>query len=343
MKGKRATITDVAKHANVSITTVSRVINNNYPVSEKTKARVNAAIETLNFQPNLLARSLIQDKSQTIGILTPSIENLFFSEVIKGIDSLMEPKDYRSFLCNTKGKAENERVMVDSLCNRSVDGIIVINPKNENIHNGYFEKIAKRIPLVIINGYNEDVACHFVLNDVYAGTQEALTHLKKQGAKRIAFMRGGENHSYDVKETLYREFCKEEGGGAPVLMCIEEGNGLETVTQARECALEFFRKQSREEPIEGILCCNDFMAVGVLNAARIMHVSVPEDLAIVGFDNTLVSQITAPALTTVDQHMSQLGRNAAQQICRLMAAKTEKKHVPETRIIVTTHLVVRQT
>ncbi len=343
MENKRSTITDVAKLANVSITTVSRVINKNYPVSEKTAKRVNKAIEELGFRPNLLARSLIQDKTQTIGVLTPSIENLFFSEVIKGIDNFMGSKEYRSFLCNTKGQPDNEREMIDSLLNRSVDGIIVINPRNENIKSGYYEGISKRIPLVIINGYHEGIQCHFVLNDDYAGTKEALMYLKDKGAKRIAFMRGKKSHSYDIKEALYKSFCKKEMDCEPQVLLIEEGNGLETVNQAKECALPFFEKQELSMTMDAILCCNDFMAVGVLNAARINKVVIPEQLAIVGFDNTIVSQITDPPLTTVDHHMSQLGMTAARQMIQLIENEKQDEALPYTKIMVATNLVIRKT
>lgn len=343
VENKRSTITDVAKLAGVSITTVSRVINKNYPVSEKTTKHVNKAIEELGFRPNLLARSLIQDKTQTIGVLTPSIENLFFSEVIKGIDNFMGDQDYRSFLCNTKGHPENEREMIDSLLNRSVDGIIVIDPRNENIKNGYYEGISNRIPLVIINGYHEGIQCHFVLNDDYTGTGEALRHLKRQGAKRIALMRGEKSHSYDIKEAIYEKFCMDEYQTEPVILLIEEGNGLETVNQAKECAKSFFANRAKSKDIDAILCCNDFMAVGVLNAARLQGIQIPDQLSIVGFDNTIVSQITDPALTTVDHHMSQLGNTAARQMIQLIENKDQKKVSPCTKIMVATNLIVRQT
>ena len=341
--GRRATITDVAKLANVSITTVSRVINKNYPVSEKTSKRVNKAIEELGFRPNLLARSLIQDKTQTIGILTPSIENLFFSEVIKGIDNLMGSKEYRSFLCNTKGQPESEREMIDSLLNRSVDGIIVIDPRNENIKNGYYEGISNRIPLVIINGYHEGIQCHFVLNDDYTGTGEALRYLKSNGAKKIALIRGEKSHSYDIKEAIYQKICVKEYGMKPCVLMIQDGNGLETVNQAKERILTYFDNPNKEKEIDAILCCNDFMAVGVLNAARLKGIQVPKELLIVGFDNTIVSQITDPALTTVDHHMSELGKTAARQMIQLIKNNEQDITSTCTKIMVATNLIVRQT
>jgi len=338
----RPTISDVAKLAGVSITTVSRVINNNYPVSEGTRKKVNTAIEALGFRPNLLARSLIQDKTQTIGVLTPSIENLFFSEVIKGIDSYVDGMDYRSFLCNTEGDPEKEKAMIDSLLNRSVDGIIVIDPRTRNIKSGYYEGIGKRLPLVLINGYNEGVRCNFVLNDDITGTLEALRYLKERGYKRIGLLRGRKSHSYDLKEKVFREFYKT---GSDVLeeewiLKILGGNSLDTVHQAKECVLKHFKEVKR--PCDAFLCCNDFMAVGALNAAGTLNIKVPKALGIIGFDNTLVSQITEPALSTVDHHMSELGQTAAKRMVELIQ-EYQDKTVEQSikKISVTTRLVVR--
>ena len=345
---KRATISDVARLSGVSITTVSRVINDNYPVSVKAKKKVNTAIEELGFRPNLLARSLIQDKTQTIGVLTPSIENLFFSEVIKGIDNYVKDKDYRSFLCNTEGEPDQEKAMIDSLLNRSVDGIVVIDPRTKNIKSGYYEGISKRLPLVLINGYNEGIMCNFVLNDDITGTLEALRSLKLRGRKRVALLRGFSSHSYDLKEKVFRDFYKEEelDFNEDLILEIPAGNSLETVNQAKEIVLNHLK--NAKDKCDAILCCNDFMAVGALNAARSLNILVPEDMAIIGFDNTLVSQITEPALSTVDHHMSELGNTAAKRMVELInegSHKNKEKDHNETikKISVTTNLIIRDT
>ncbi len=344
-ENRRPTINDVAKLAGVSITTVSRVINANYPVSQKTKKKVNTAIAELGFRPNLLARSLIRDRTQTIGILTPSIENLFFSEVIKGIDRYLKPKDYRTFLCDTEGKPEAERDMVDSLLNRSVDGFIIIDPRTENMQNGYFEGLTRRLPVVIINGHHEDVACHFVLNDDVTGTREALIHLKKRGLKRIGFMRGKSSHSYDIKEAIYREFCEREGYETPYIVSIDEGNAIETVALAKEGMQRYIETGDKEghERMDGILCCNDFMGVGVIHAARAQGLVVPSDLSVIGFDNTLVSQIADPPLTTVDHHMTELGTTAAQTIVELIGDGGKgRQEEPLRKTYIATRLIIRE-
>lgn len=337
---KRSTINDVADLSGFSITTVSRVINNNYPVSDKTRKKINIAIEELGFRPNLLARSLIQDKTQTIGVLTPSIENLFFSQVIKGIDSYVEDKDYRSFLCNTDGNPEKEKELMDSLLNRSVDGIIVIDPRTDNIKNGYYEGISKRLPLVLINGYSEGVQCNFVLNDDVTGTLEALRYFVQEGCLKLGLLRGKSSHSYDIKEETFNKFCEEQGIEGKVLR-IMGGNGVETVAQAKEIILKHLQGPKKEH-LDALLCCNDFMAVGALNAARACHVKVPKDLRLIGFDNTIVSQITEPTLSTVDHHMSELGDTAARRMVALIRADKDKP-MNTTKISVSTHLIIRET
>ena len=333
-KKRRATIADVAQLAGVSITTVSRVINKNYPVKEQTKEKVNKAIEELEFKPNLLARGLIYNKTQTIGILTPSIENLFFSQVVKGIDSIIRDKGYTTILCNTEGSSNTEKLMIENMRNRSVDGIIVINPRTKNITSGYYENINKEIPLVIINGYNKGIHCNYVLNDGDVGTLEALRYLYQGGHRNIAFLRGSHNYSYDVKENIYRKFCKDNKitFNKDNILVIKDGNGLEAVEQSKLAVKEMLRNNNE---ITAIFSCNDWMAVGALNGADALSIPVPDRISIIGFDNTIISQITKPCLTTVDQNMTGLGQTAGRRICEIIEDKDRdnKKIIIETKLI----------
>jgi len=335
---KRATIHDVADMSGVSITTVSRVINDNYPVSKGTKKKVNEAIEALGFRPNLLARSLIQDKTQTIGILVPSIENLFFSEVIKGIDHHLSSMDYRTFLCQTGGDSLIEETMVDSLLNRSVDGIIVIDPRTKNIKSGFYEGLARRIPLVLINGYHHHIRCNYIVNDDLVGTNEALNYLLEQGHQNIGFMRGRKSYSYDIKEAMYKSFMKQHDFTEDHMNVIKlpGGNDLETVNMAKESIIELFTQGTT---MTAVLCCNDFMAIGALNGAKVMKIEVPTQLSIIGYDNTLISQISEPPLTTVDHHMAELGEAAAMRMAELIINK-DSEH-KKTKIM--TNLIIRST
>ncbi|NLK97318.1 MAG: LacI family transcriptional regulator, partial [Epulopiscium sp.] len=202
---EKPTIADVAKYAGVSITTVSRVINNNYPVKEETRQKVEEAIKELNFKPNYLARSLIGKSTHTIGVIVPSITNLFFPVVVKGIEKVCSQKAFSLFLCDTDGKEESERIQMQNLLEKQVDGVLVIDPRYENIENGFYEECAKKIPLVLINGYHRGIRCNFVLNDQEMGALQALEYLIKLGHRDIAFLRAKNSYSYDIKEQIYYE------------------------------------------------------------------------------------------------------------------------------------------
>ncbi|MDD3225787.1 MAG: LacI family DNA-binding transcriptional regulator, partial [Clostridium sp.] len=168
----KANIKDVAKEAGVSMSTVSRVINDNYPVKEETKKRVKKAIDKLDFSPNILARALIVQNTKTIGVIVPSINNVFFSTVTKGIEHNLSSKEYSIYLCDTDDNALEEIRYVKSLMSRQVDGIIVVDPKTENMKNGFYESLSVDIPLVCINGFNKGINCNFIINDEASGAYE---------------------------------------------------------------------------------------------------------------------------------------------------------------------------
>lgn len=331
---KRTTIQDVAKEAGVSITTVSRVINKNYPVKEATRKKVEEAIESLGFAPNLLARSLIQNSTKTVGILTPSLENLFFSEVIKGIDTIMRDYGYTTFLCHTEGEPENEVEMIQSLMNRQVDGIVMIDPRKENVVSGYFENLSKKVPLLLINGHFKGVQCNYVLNDAQTGVSEALKYFEEKGSDRIAFLRGKRSYSYDIKEEVYSDFVKARDLTENIIR-IKDGNDVKTVEQAKEATMKVLQGSN---PPNAILACNDWMGVGAINGVKALGLRIPEDVRVIGFDNTIISQIIEPKLSTVDQQMTKLGQLAATRIYKMMT----RDDAGVQKIYLETKLVIRE-
>lgn len=330
----KTTIQEVAKESGVSITTVSRVMNKNYPVKESTRKRVEEAIERLNYRPNLLAKGLIQSSTKTIGILTPSLENLFFSEVIKGIDQVMGPQGYTTFLCHTEGAATKEVELIETLLNRQVDGIISIDPRKDNVLSGYYEKIAKEVPLLLINGHSLGIQCNYVLNDAEAGVLEALKYFDQEGIKDIAFLRGKKSYSYDIKEDVYKSYMQDHNY-EEMILCLKDGNDVHTVEQAKEVVMAVLQSDQRPK---ALLACNDWMAVGALNAAKTLGIEVPESFRIIGFDNTIISQITEPKLSTVDQQMTRLGELAAKRIYKMMTMDDQEKQ----KVYLETKLIIRE-
>jgi len=331
----KANIRDVAREANVSMSTVSRVINNNYPVKEETRSRVEKAIKKLNFSPNTLARSLISQNTKTIGILVPSIDNFFFPTVIKAIEHELRTNGYSIYLCDTDNNDAEETKYIKSLMGRQVDGIIVIDPKTENMKNGFYETVGKDIPLVSINGYNNNINCNFVLNDESSGARQVMQYLLELGHENIIFVRGKESYSYDIKEAVYNKFMEENKLTAQKkIINIGEGNSYDTV----EGTMNIMSKELEKlkAPI-AIFACNDLMALGVMNACKIMNFDVPKDVSIIGFDNICISSIVEPKLTTVDQNMYLLGENASKMLLEIIENDNNKIR----RIELKTQLIIR--
>jgi len=305
---KNATIVDVAKMAGVSVATVSRVVNGNYPVKVETRERVQAAIETLHYVPNVQARELNMRRSSTIGVVVPSLYNMFFAEVIDGIEETVR-KDGLSLLLNcAKNDPQQEMNCINALVSRNVSGIIVISPNTADIKESFYADLVKRIPLVFINGYHRIPNVSYVGNDEKLGSRQALEYLEELGHRRILFVRGANSDSYAIKEEAYRQHMAENTRlEERLIVNIGEGNGVETVDSTMESLLAFI---PQVKPT-AIFCCNDLMAVGALNACKRLGLKVPEDISVIGYDNISLSRLIEPKLTTMDQNMFQLGSNAA--------------------------------
>lgn len=329
------TIQDVAKEAGVSITTVSRVINNNYPVKKETREKVEKIIEEMNFTPNSLARGLIKKKTDTVGILVPSITNIFFPLVINGIEHFMEKKGYTLIMCDTKDR-KTEMRQLRNLTERRVDGIISIDPSASIIKKGIYEDLSKEIPIVIINGYNKDIKCNFVINNQEMGVIEALEYLIKLGHKKIAFLRGKNSYSYDLKEEQFYKTLKNNNieVNNEYIIIVDIGNGIETVDLSMEATLDIMSKDNRPT---AILACNDWMALGALHACQKLSIKVPQEVSIIGYDNIIISQMSEPKLTTIDQNMYKLGDLAA----KILYENIEKQNHTYQKIILDTKLVIR--
>jgi LacI family transcriptional regulator len=330
----KVTILEVAKRANVSVATVSRVTSNNYPVKAETRERVLKVIDELNYIPNIQAQELTKQKSATIGIVVPSINNMFFPEVINGIDSHLKDKALSILLTCTDNDTNEEKKCVNNLLSRNVAGIIVIGPTKSNIKSKFYDTISKKIPIVFINGPNVDSNISCVSNDEATGARIALKYLLDNNHKDILFVRGKDSYSYDIKEDVYRKTMKEINNSANVIN-IGNGNSSETVDNTVNIFLELLKTSSAT----AVFACNDLMAVGILNACKRLNLDVPKDISIIGYDNIPLSKYVEPKLTTIDQNMFLLGTNAAV----LLIEKIECENKNSKRIILKNNLIERDT
>jgi LacI family transcriptional regulator len=332
----KLTIVEVAKKANVSIATVSRVMNGNYPVKAETKKRVLEVIEELNYIPNMQARELTQKKSATIGVVVPSINNMFFPEVITGIENSLKLNSLSLVLACSNNDKEDEKLCVNNLLSRNVSGIIVIDPNTDNIKSKFYTNISKETPFVFVNGHSVSSNISSVVNDEAMGAGIALNYLLENNHKDILFVRGKDSYSYDIKENVYIKTMEKLNCFKPEnIINIGNGNSSETVDNTINIFLDILKNSSAT----AIFACNDLMAVGVLNACKKLNLEVPNNLSIIGYDNIDLGKFVEPKLTTIDQNMFLLGTNAA----TLLLEKIEFDNSYSKRIILVNSLIERDT
>lgn len=326
-------ITDVAKEAGVSITTVSRALNGNYPVKTETKKKIDDAIKKLNYKPNIMARSMVTRKSMTIGVLTPGLTNLFFPTIIEAIESVVGEYGYKITVCNTNGDPEIERSVAEDFFARQVDGIIALDPSRDNLENDFFYDLSKQVPLIIANGKFIEFKGNFICYDEVIGAREAFSKLLEMGHKKIAFIRGERSISFTLREKIYHEFVEENNLEYHKIIFVEKGNSLEVVENTKEAVRQLIQEEERPT---AIFACNDLMALAALNTCQEVGLKVPEDISIVGFDNTLFSMVTNPTIATVDLKVKEVGQITASEMLKIIGNRGL-----EVRVEIKTEFVLR--
>lgn len=326
-----ATITDVAERAGVSTTTVSHVINRSRHVSDETRRRVEEAMAALHYRPNSLARSLRQGQSQTLGLIIPDSANPFFAEIGRTIEMSAFALGYSVIFCNTEGNLEREKFYTEVLEKKQVDGMIfVAAAENTEALRGL---LVRGMPVVVIDRDLPDVETDTVLTNNRQGGYLATRHLLAHGHRRIACIGGPVNVHVTIQRVIgYRNALQE--AGLPVdEQLIRYGDFHPESGRSLAAAL-----LSSGEPPNGIFACNDLMALGVLRAAAERSLRLPQDLAVVGFDDIELSAFMSPALSTIAQPKAELGRRAVEMLIERIRDRTR----PPRREILPMRLIARE-
>jgi LacI family transcriptional regulator len=309
------TIKDVAREAGVAVGTVSRAFNDSGPIREETRRRILTAAETLRYVPNSAARSLITRRTMTIGVLLPDLYGEFFSEVIRGIDAQAQRHHYHLLVSSSHNDGTEIRAALRAMRGR-VDGLIVMSP---HIDARTLEaNLPPQIPVVLLNCRVEDEAYDSINVDNFGGAYEMTDHLLSAGHRRIAFIRGP-NDNFDAEERLrgYRSALSEHGV-QPQLAWEMEGDF--TKAGGERATRELLELRPRPTAVFG---ANDSTAIGVLSAVRAAGWSVPDDVAVAGFDDTPVARYLTPPLTSVGVSIIGLGRLATDKLLRAIAERNE--------------------
>jgi LacI family transcriptional regulator len=298
-----ATMRDVAQKANVSIKTVSRVVNNQGEVSDETRQRVLAAIDALGFRPSKVARALVTQRTETLGLIIGDITNPYFFEVARGVLDAAAAEEYSVFVCNSDGDPEQENQAYHSLADHAVDGIITF-PAWEN--EGYIKTFTEHFqPIVVVNRVFEHPGIGMVLTDIACGARLAVDHLVSQGHASIAML-AGRSPSVNALQRVqgYREAMAAHD------LAVNEGwivGGQPVMTRGYESTLGLFHQYPK---ITAIFAYNDLLALGAIQACHELGRRVPDDCAVVGFDNIQFAGLVTPALTTVHVDKYELGCQA---------------------------------
>ena len=304
--GRAATLNDVAKLAGVSIATASKAINGRDQVAPATRQRVMAAAEQISFTPNELARSLINGRTGTVGLLTSDLEGRFMIPILMGAEDAFGAGQINVFLCDARGDAIREQHHLKALLTRRVDGIIVVGRQTDPR-----PSLGHDIPVPVVYAYapSEDPTDLSLTPDNRAGGRLATEHLLSIGRTRIGLISGesgyaaAQDRSLGVADALGAAGL--ELAGSPMYSDWSEHWG-------RDASAILLRQHP---DIDGIVCGSDQIARGVLDTLRDLGRAVPEDVAVISFDNwEILATNSRPELSTIDANLQQLGRTAATKI-----------------------------
>lgn len=324
----KVTIKDIAEKANVSVATVSRVINNKSKgVGEDTRKRILELVEQYHYQPSAVARGLVTKKSKIIGLIIPDITNPFYPKLAKGVEDVAHERGYNIILCDGNNSEEKEANYLDFLNEHYVSGIIYNN--FHNISETTLNKILKgSLPLVFIDSKIDVPGCKCVYIDNQKAMYDLIQYLIDIGHRRIGFI-AGPLGSYSTDER-YKGYLKAlEDNQIP----LDEDLMVQGDYVLTEGYNAMGRLLDRNVDMTVVACCNDLMAIGALEKLEEQGIKVPDELSLVGFDNIDMTRLVRPKLSTVAQPIYEMGREAAQMIINTIEGiskiKRDKVFQPE--------------
>lgn len=298
-----ATIKDVAKYTGLSIATISKYINGGNVLNEN-KRLIEEAIQALGFKVNEIARGLKTNKTMTVGVLIPNLENLFSMSIISNIENVLLQNGYSTIICDYKEDIGLEKEKLDFLVNKMIDGVIVMPFGNEGELVG--KVIEKNIPVVLIDRTIKDINCDVVLVDNLNASYNAVEQLITRGHKRIGIICGPQDIS-TAQERLKGYIRVHEDYNMEV-----DGNLIKFGDYQLQSGHMLLNELLNVNPLPtAVFVTNYEMTLGAIIAINERNVKIPEELSFIGFDNLQVAQVVKPALSIVVQPMQQIGETAA--------------------------------
>jgi LacI family transcriptional regulator, repressor for deo operon, udp, cdd, tsx, nupC, and nupG len=324
-----ATIQDVAQKAGVSVATVSRVLNNRDIVSNKTASKVEQAIKELSYEPSVLGRNLRTSASRLFLVLIPSIANPFYTEIIKGIEDTVIEQGYNILLCETGSNPKREEIYINLVRNRLADGIISMDPA---VDKKRLTELAKKYPIVQCSEYDKEGTISYVTIDSELAAYQAVKYLIQAGHKKIGLINSDNKYLYARDRYKgYLRALKEFD-----LPINEEWIYKIEHVEFEEGQFAMRGLLSQNDRPTAIFTDSDVLAIGALKEIHSNGLQVPQDIALVGFDNISLSNMTYPTLTTISQPMYKMGIASANMIINKI------KGIKVDNVILDHELIVRE-
>lgn len=338
MRFEAITIKDIAKALGISTSTVSRALRDSYEISPETKALVLECAERLNYKPNPAALSLKERRTRSIGVIVSEIANSFFSQIINGIESIAYNKGYNVIITQSHESFEREMANLNFLASRSVDGLLVSVSTETHDMTHFKELLDRGFPMVFVDRVGEEMNTPTVMLDNFRATYDATEHLIQNGYKNIAALATSEFLS-NTTERL--------NGYKEALMAHDITPNPDYI---RHCYFGGFEEQEVEEAInkiytlpqkpDAILCMSDRLTIGCLRTLARRRVKIPNEMAVVGFSNSPISELINPPLTIVHQPATEMGKAATELLLQLVESKRPIREFE--RRVLSPELIIRE-
>lgn len=325
------TLKQLAKELNVSISTVSKALNDSEEIGADTIRRVKELARLYNYKPNKVALSLKQNKTKTIGVIIPDILNHFLAKVLFGIEREANLHGYNIITCISNESLDKEKASLQLLANGSVDGFILCVSEETQIKNEishFKETISQGLPIVMFDRVAHDVMCDKVIVDDFEATYRATKSLMLEKRKRIAFISQIDDISVGkLRERGYNKAILEEQSLDTLVLRIKKGEDVQQKIK------QFFKKN---KDIDGVIAADSASGVIAINTAINCKKKVPKDVSVIGFASKSISNHSIPRLTTIRQHAKKIGAKSAQLLIKRLEHKEENVLSYTTKVVKTT-------
>jgi len=334
---RKVTLKQIAKELDVSISTVSKSLRDSSEISEDTRLKVQAFAKLYNYKPNLIALSLKNKKTKTIGIIIPEIVHHFFATVISGIEHVANERGYNVIVCLSDESFDKEVINMEMLANGSIDGFIMSLSKETQQRKDFHhisEVINQGMPVVMFDRVTNDVLCDKVIIDDNLAAYQAVESLINNGFKKIGLITTVDYVSVGKLRT--EGYVKALlSNGIPI-----NNDFIVKIEDIDNCSNQIEELLTKND-LDSVFAVNELFAVTAIKTAKRLQMKVPEDVAIIGFTDGIISNYSSPSITTVSQNGIKMGNKAAQMLIERLESEDEENEQYITEVI-ETHLVQRE-